>query len=199
MDVKEAVEEQKKYFAEHVATLTDLGNVKIIDFKKPKSNEYRIRFMFEEDYYRLHISGDLGELIATNYNNMCFKWFERDYVDDVGYFKEKVDCCSRHIYEFNYAIAFNELKERIEEYEWEDTILDGYESVYDFIDCVLEEYAQYSGGGISESGYELLSKIDYDAWEWAYDLGKESSGILELYLLAYKLAMQQLRERGVIE
>jgi len=65
------IEMQKEHFKNHVATFTDYGNIKILDFQEPGKSHYRIRFLFEEDYYRLHISGDLGELIATNYNNMC--------------------------------------------------------------------------------------------------------------------------------
>ena len=64
------IEKQKEHFKNHVATFTDYGNIKILDFKEPGTSHYRIRFLFEEDYYRLHISGDLGELIATNYNNV---------------------------------------------------------------------------------------------------------------------------------
>lgn len=66
---------QKKQFVNHVAKFTDYGNIRIVDFKNPDSNEYRIRFLFEEDYCRLHISGDLGDLIASNYHNMTFKGF----------------------------------------------------------------------------------------------------------------------------
>ena len=43
------LEKQKENFKNHVATLTDYGNIKILDFKNPKSNDYRIRFLFEED------------------------------------------------------------------------------------------------------------------------------------------------------
>lgn len=68
MDKKKVIER----FKNHKATFTDYGNIKILDFKNPGSIEYRIRFLFEEDYFRLHISGDLGELIASNYNNMIF-------------------------------------------------------------------------------------------------------------------------------
>lgn len=80
---------QKKQFVNHIAKFTDYGNIKIVDFRRPDSNEYRIRFLFEEDYCRLHISGDLGELIASNYNNMTFEGFS-DFVNDVGYFRKKL-------------------------------------------------------------------------------------------------------------
>lgn len=90
MDLKK----QKEHFKNHIAKFTDYGNIKILDFKNPNSSEYRIRFLFEEDYCRLHISGDLGELIATNYSNMTYEKFS-DFVNDVDYFKEKIDCNNR--------------------------------------------------------------------------------------------------------
>ncbi len=102
------LEKQKEHFKEHIATFTDYGNIKILDFKKPNSLEYRIRFLFEEDYCRLHISGDLGELIATNYNNMTYEKFS-DFVNDVGYFEQKIDCHNRPIYTYNEELAREEL------------------------------------------------------------------------------------------
>lgn len=88
------LEKQKENFKNHRAIFKDLGNIKILDFKKPNSTEYRIRFLFEEDYCRLHISGDLGELIAMNYRNMCWNQFD-DFVNDIDYFQEKILCHSR--------------------------------------------------------------------------------------------------------
>ena len=37
------IEAQKKNFENHIATLTDCGNIKILDFKNPESSNYRIR------------------------------------------------------------------------------------------------------------------------------------------------------------
>ena len=53
------LEKQRENFKNHIAKFTDYGNIKILDFKEPESSYYRIRFLFEEDYCRLHISGDL--------------------------------------------------------------------------------------------------------------------------------------------
>lgn len=103
-------------FKNHVATFTDYNNIKILDFKNPNSNEYRIRFLFEEDYYRLHISGDLGELIARNHFNMCYEKFLKDFVGDERYFASKVECHNRALYCYNFDEAKKEVKEKIEEY-----------------------------------------------------------------------------------
>ena len=195
------LERQKEQFKNHVATFTDYGNIKILDFKNPRDSHYRIRFLFEEDYCRLHISGELGELIASNYNNMTFNRFT-DFVDNIGYFEEKIDCHNRPIDYYDEDVAREELVERIKEYElldyydrysysWDD---DEEEKLKYALDDILSDFSQDTG--ISREGYEVLHELDYDAYKWAYDLGKKKTGILDLYMLAFKLAMEQLKERS---
>ena len=192
------LERQKENFKNHIAKFTDYGNIKILDFKNPESSYYRIRFLFEEDYCRLHISGDLGELIATNCYNMTFDKFS-DFINNVGYFEEKIDCHSRSIYIYDEDLAKEQLKEKIKEYElldytdeydWED---DEEERINDIIDDILTDFSDETG--ISSKGYDALLDLDCDCdcFEYAYDLGKKETGILELYMLAFKLAMEQLR------
>lgn len=48
--------------------------------------------------------------------------------------------------------------------------------------------------GISSKGYDELSKGFNNAWEFVSNVGKRTTGILELYMLAFKLAMHQLKE-----
>ncbi|MFR1685779.1 MAG: hypothetical protein ACLSVX_01200 [Massilimicrobiota timonensis] len=192
------LEKQKKHFTNHKAEFFDYGNIKILDFKNPSSSHYRIRFMFEEDYCKLHISGDLGELIATNYNNMTFEKFS-DFVNNVGYFRGKINCLSRDIFYYDEYKARNDLKELIEEYEIEEKLmLDRYdfETIDDVIDDILIDFSEETG--IGSKGYDELSKGFYDAydvWEVASNAGKESTGILDLYMLAFKLAMEQLNDK----
>lgn len=189
------LEREKENFKNHRAKFTDYGNIKILDFKNPDSSNYRIRFLFEEDYCRLHISGDLGELIATNYNNMTFNKFW-DFVNNTGYFEEKIDCHSRAIYYYDEELAREKLKEYIKEYElldytskydWEDE----EERLEDIIDEIMEDFSDRAG--IGSKGYDVLSDLDCDCFEYAYNLGKKDTGILELYMLAFKLAMEQIR------
>ena len=191
------LERQMENFKNHIATFTDYGNIKMLDFKNPESSHYRIRFLFEEDYYRLHISGDLGELIASNYCNMTFEKFG-DFVNNTGYFEEKIDCHSRAIYWYDEKAARKQLKEYVEEYSLLDyTDLYYYEDeeerLESILDDVLSDYSDTSGLG--SKGYEVLNELDGDAWEWAYDLGKKETGILDLYMMAFKLAMEQIKER----
>lgn len=194
------LEKQKEHFKNHIATFTDYGNVKILDFKEPNTSYYRIRFLFEEDYCRLHISGDLGELIATNYNNMTYKKFS-DFVNDVGYFQGKIDCHSRRIYTYDEYDAKNDIKAYLEEYGFLEDVLehDRYDwetdedKLEEFYGDVLEDFSQDSGVG--SKGYDALSQYFEDVWEFVGDIGKRETGILDLYMLAFELAHKQLKER----
>ena len=198
MDLKK----QKDNFKNHVAKFTDYGNIKILDFVNLNSSHYRIRFLFEEDYCKLHISGDLGELIATNYSNMTYEKFS-DFVNNIGYFEEKIDCHSRKIYSYNEEDAKEDIKDIIEEYALLDVILedDGFiwksdeEKLEEFYNDVLEDFSQENG--IGSKGYDALSKYIDDAWEFAGDIGKRSTGILDLYMLAFKMAKEQIDNGGV--
>lgn len=185
------LENQKERFKDHIATFTDYGNIKILDFKKPESGEYRIRFMFEEDYCRLHITGDLGDLIASNYSNMTYDKFS-DFVNNAGYFEEKIDCMSRSVYFYDRDKAVIDLKKLIEEHLIADELMEiTYNRELEYaIDDVLENFDE--NRGISEKGYEIMDKCICDFWEEARYIGRDRTGIIEVYLLAFKLATQQL-------
>lgn len=196
------LERQKNNFKDHVATFTDYGNIKVLDFKKPGSSHYRIRFLFEEDYCRLHISGDLGELIAVNYNNMTYDCFS-DFVNDVGYFESKVVCHSRDLYYYDEDKARKEIVELLKEHKIYEDVCSNYhfygdsdeERITYFLDEIMEDFDDETG--FSSDGYEILNGIDYRIHEGSDDFGKEETGILDLYILAFKLAQKQLKEEGV--
>lgn len=113
------LEKQKENFKNHRATFKDLGNIKILDFKKPNSTEYRIRFLFEED--------------------LC----------------------------------------------------DKTEVIEAFLTDVLWDFTLETG--IGSNGYDKFSEIDGDICDIISDFGKRETGILDLYMLAFKLAKEQLK------
>ena len=184
---------KKKNFEKHVATFTDYGNIKILDFKNPDSIVYRIRFVFEEDYYRLHISGDLGELTASNYCNMCYEKFE-DFVRDPGYFETKIDCHSRPIYTFDPEKARTDLREKLNGLLMPNgyqTYEESEEEREEKIDEILDDFDYEKGLG--SKAVEILEEIDPDTYLWCDEIGKEETGIIELYMLAFELAQEQLK------
>lgn len=191
------IEKQKEHFKAHKASFNDYGNIKILDFKNPSSSAYRIRFIFEEDYCKLHISGDLGELIATNYNNMTFDKF-LDFVNDPGYFEQKIDCLNRNIYIFDEDKTREQLRVMAHEdawlssstdYDWED---DEEQRLNYILDDILDDFSEENG--IGRAGYDRLSEFENDVFDFVSNMGKEETGILDLYMLAFKMAVEQLKE-----
>lgn len=185
---------QEERFKNHVAKFTNYGNIKILDFQKPGRSEYRIRFLFEEDFYRLHISGDLGELIAYNCENMTYEGM-KDFVNNPYYFEEKIECHSRRLYSYDEEKAQEELKKEFEEEGCfvDDNYCDTWEEA---VECkireILFDFDYYSGLG--SEGYEALERIGFDAASFT-GLGKESTGIIELYMLAFRLAQEDLKRQ----
>lgn len=187
---------QEERFKNHVAKFTDYGNIKILDFQEPGRIDYRIRFLFEEDFYRLHISGDLGELIACNYENMTYEGM-KDFVNDPYYFEKKIRCHNRRLYSYDKEKAEEELKKEFEEEGSfvDDNYCDTWEEA---VECKIRDilWDFDDNSGLGPEGYEALNKMDPDAWEYASNLGKERTGIIELYMLAFRLAQKDLKRQG---
>lgn len=180
----------RKRFEKHVATYTDYGNIKIIDFANPASSEYRIRFLFEDDQYRLHISGDLGELIAKNAYNMTFQSFYQDFANNPGYFCEKVQCCSRPLYYYDESSAKEEVTKMLNDYC--DFTLSQRSEYIDEIFAYFSETEGFSGSG-SLALTEALDDKDLYCCEQIKKLSKRMTDIIPLYLFAFTLAYKQLQ------
>ena len=195
---------QKQEFADHVATLQDYGDIKVLDFQKPGSNYYRIRFMFEEDHDRVHISGDLGELIAYNYAGLNFRNFIDYCRRDCVFFKLRVRCSSNSIYTYDRELAEEQLLQKTKDNYTLDRIADYFDvcepedAVNPFIENVLDGFSDTEG--ICEIGERTLLNIDYSAFDPIDEIGLEQGpDIFDLYLLAFKLAFKQLKEKGVVK
>ena len=190
------IEKQKEHFKNHIATFSDYGNIKIIDFANPESCHYRIRFIFEEDFYRLHISGDLGELIATNYRNMCYRDFADNFMHNTEYFMAKVNCHNRPFYEYDYEKAKEDLNKRFEDYDF--ILKFDFETEEELkeekIDEILKDFDWRTGLG--SKAYDIFSEIDEDCFEWSDLIGREETDIIEIYMLAFELAQEQLKKQS---
>lgn len=198
------LELQKEMFADHVATLRDYGDIKIVDFQKPESNYYRIRFIFEEDHDRVHISGDLGELIAYSYAGLNFRnfidWCRRDSI----FFKLKVKCSSHPLYTYDRELAEKQLLQKTKDNYTLDRIADYFEvcepedAIKPFIENVLDGFSDTDG--ICEIGERTLLNIDYSSFDPIDEIGlEEGPDVFDVYLLAFKLAFRQLQEKEVVK
>lgn len=198
------LELQKEMFADHIATLKDYGDIKVLDFQKPESNYYRIRFIFEDDHDRVHISGDLGELIAYSYAGLNFRnfidWCRRDSI----FFKLKVKCSSHPLYTYDRELAEKQLLQMTKDNYTLDRIADYFDvcepedAVKPFIEKVLNAFSDTEG--ICEIGERTLLNIDYSAFDPIDEIGlEEGPDVFDVYLMAFKLAYRQLQEKGVVK
>jgi hypothetical protein len=170
----------EKRFAKHIAKLSDYGAIKVLDFSKPDTCMDAIRFIFDEEKYTLFISGDLGELVAYNFNNMVLSKFMSDFADDPDYFRGKVECSSRPMFYYDEEKAREELLEMVPDLEDDD-----FEEIFQDFD---------DHDGIGYEGYQILDELIDDACEARFWLGHRPTDYVELYLLAFKLAIKQLGE-----
>lgn len=187
------LENQKKNFNEHIASFQDFGNIKILDFHRPDFSFYQIRFIFEEDRHILHITGDLGELIASNNPSLTYENFLKDYCNDVHYFESKVRCCSRSLYTYDADGAKTDLFEVLSQQPMDYYKLKGYSSMEELVKDILVDYSSQTG--LSMDGIELLKNLLHDDCDY-HDIGKRSTGILDIYLLAFQLAVEQLNQNN---
>lgn len=50
--------------------------------------------------------------------------------------------------------------------------------------------------GIGSKGYNSLAELEEDACEIVKNIGREETDILDIYMLAFKLAKKQLNDKG---
>lgn len=177
----------KEWFKDHKATYTEHGDLKVLDWKKPGTNFYYIRFVF--DGCKMYVSGDLGEAVF---------WFtERADVHiqsryGLSYFEEKLRAYHESRRDFNSDKAVKRLREWLKEIKEDGT-------KYDCDD--MRKFFEDARGCSSHSEWvevihghdDLISKLDQDCYEWLFGIGDEVPIRMRSYLIGLKLAAEQLR------
>lgn len=180
-----------KEFKNHKATLQDLGEIKILDFKKTKSETWHIRYLFDESQYTLHISGTAGSLVAKNYSNMTLDKFHEFTSSDVYYFIEKVVCHSKP---FEYY-DIDKMIERIEEIANDNAcvkarIKERYETMHS-LQAYIAEYVDEKG--LDEYWRDELEEVYINPDE-IEEVSLVKTAYPEIYLRAFEMAVKQLKK-----
>lgn len=82
----------------------------------------------------------------------------------------------------------------MDEYDVKDEFMNDrfdFETIDDVVNDILEDFDK--DRGIGSKGYDELGKVFSDVWEIVGDIGKQNTNILDLYMLAFKLATDQLQ------
>ena len=180
------------YFSNHIAVKTESDTVTIVDYYNPKYGRmYNLRYLFDKKNSSLSITGDFGELIAVNFDNMGeWETFYAHFTSNPVYFIEKVSASRRNLYCYD----VEEAKATILEYFFGGTSYDdlGYEET--FVYDELFEYFddEYGFRHLSDDVRKFLSKQDSEYYETLEYAGRRISDIVYLYLDAYRRAYEYL-------
>ena len=181
------------YFNKHIAKKIELDDITIIDYYSP---EYNLRYIFDKKNSSLAITGDFGELVAVNFNNMG-NWedFYKDFTNNAGYFIEKIKASSRNIFVYDE----DEAKKIILEYFFDNKRYEDLDENDRYYFDELFEYFDDRHGfkHITDTVQEFLSEQDSEYYETLEFAGKKVSEIVFLYLDAYKRAYESIKNEEV--
>lgn len=185
------------YFNKHIAKKIELDDITIIDYHSPEYNlMYNLRYIFDKKNSSLAITGDFGELIAVNFNNMgSWEDFYKDFTNNAGYFIEKIKASSRNLFVYDEA----EAKKIILDYFFDNKRYEDLDENDRYYFDELFEYFDDRHGfkHITDTVREFLSEQDSEYYETLEFAGKKVSEIVFLYLDAYKRAYESIKNEEV--
>lgn len=182
------------WFPEHKATLTQHGDLQVLDWAKPGTGTYWCRYVFDGN--KMYISGDIGEAVFW----LTWKANVHSFDDiHLGYFVEKLQAYSGNRIDYNGKKAVQRLR------EWK-TDLDENEKEYDteeFLELVdaaesCSSQDEWVHECVNGQFHELIKELDYDYWEWIYGIGNETPMRIRGYLVGLKMASEQLKNAEAI-
>ena len=187
------------YFNKHIAKKIELDDITIIDYHSPEYKQmYNLRYIFDKKNSSLAITGDFGELVAVNFNNMG-NWedFYKDFTNNPGYFIEKIKASSRNLFVYDE----DEAKKIILEYFFDNKRYEDLDENDRYYFDELFEYFDDRHGfkHITDTVREFLSEQDSEYYETLEFAGKKVSEIVLLYLDAYKRAYESIKNEEVAE
>lgn len=181
-------------FKDHVASREDHGPLSIITYQKPNDSQYGLRFIFDNDWSTLTITGDSLNAIFTNCNNMgspdrlyqtCFEpnkhvcsygHYELSY--DIGYLASKRR--TKIPYDELNDLTYGDIKDHIETVlnvvditnnDYDGSLNNDLNDAFEALIDTLEVYIQLSGTTPEDAEtlcstiYSSLSREDYDLIE----------------------------------
>lgn len=181
----------------------------IVDWRKAEGgNDYAIRYTIDLKQGNLIITGDLGDCIASWYNEVEASDMAR-YVQSIGYFISKMQCTSDK-YTYKWHDVQNDLNEIKEDYlknlddydihedlegsEREEAVIEDF----DDMESILEEMSLTENTAYPRDLVELFEKYNTDWWESDFiRLGQRINQRVYLWAVGLDLAYEQIKEAGV--
>ena len=79
--------EIQKDFKDHIATIQDLGDIKVITFRNPNCSFYYVRYVFDNRH--IYVTGDIGDAIYDLTWIANLEGFAKNDINEY-YFHEKL-------------------------------------------------------------------------------------------------------------
>lgn len=183
------------WFKSHKAELIKNGDITVLNWKKPSSCDYYVRYIF--DGYRMYISGDIGEAVF----NLTWKADINSFNNlSTGYFLSKMATCSNGKEEYDGDKAEKRLLEWKEEL-LEEKKFDTEEDKEEFVETINEmindaqscnTQEEWSWQYVNEKYSDFIAENDADYNEWIYKIGNVTPYHNYAFLIGLKMASKQL-------
>ncbi|UKL29981.1 hypothetical protein [Bacillus phage PK1] len=184
---------REKWFSQHEATLTQHGELQVLEWRRPGTNTYYCRYVFDGN--KMYISGDIGEAVFW----LTWKASIHSFDDiNVHYFEEKLAAYSGERREYDEDEAVTRLMEWKEELIEENVIFD-QEEFEDMLEAArnCSNKNEWAYECVNGKYHELISDLDCDYWEWIYNIGDMIPHRIIGYLVGLKMASEQLKNKVV--
>lgn len=196
--IKEEI--KNHWFKNHIATLKDYGELKVLDWKAPGTIVYYCRFVFDGN--KMYVSGDIGEAVF----NLTWEADVHSFNGiSTSYFMEKMAAYSDNKYDFDSEEAVKTLK------EWKEQLLEDreFEDAFErecFIDNIngligaasgCSSEGEWAWDCVNNEYYDFISENDVDYWEWIYNIGRVVPCRIYGYIVALQMASEQLKGEEV--
>ena len=187
----------KRSFKTHKATLIqNTDRYLAIDWRRSDgSGEYYVNYIVDKKRGSLIVSGDLGDSIATWYNQLDPANL-KVYVKDIGYYISKFQASS-DCYCFETENILADLKDDLDTFEDDCVIIDTeIHSIDEFWKMVEEEVDNCIYGDKfipSDSLNYIFEEIGCtDTFEWLYGCGRRIKTRVYLWAEGFRMACEQL-------
>ena len=187
---KDVAQRATTKFRNHTAKLQDLGDVKILDWRnKDGGSVYAIRYLFDDKYCNLTVTGDCGTLIATNFDNMKYEKVS-DFFGNYDYFASKVKAMNGGPYVFD---RYDALEDAAEMLRLKDPSEELFEAAMEELsDISLFEGEKFILTNNSWNELEHVELVDSNFWEWLPRCGKRVSPAVIYILTGLEMSIKQL-------
>lgn len=177
------------WFKDHQATYEEHGDLKVLQWKKPGTIYYMVRYVF--DGCKMYVSGDLGEAV------FCFTEkadLFRQCKYSLYYFEVKLTAFSEDRRGFDSDQAIQRLREWLKEIKEDEAIYD-HDSMRELFEEARSCNSKSEWAGIVNQHSDFISELDCNYWEWFYNIGDVIPIRIRSYLVGLKMAAEQLQAK----